>query len=261
MHDDVTILFERELARRGLAFRRDLDSGRYILNARGLELVVSLDNIVREYRRDADPTRITRFVDTVLAADVDHAAWPQAQGSIFHCLEPSDHVERSELRSAVSDRVDRVPVLFAAATGRITWVSEAMLHDWQITMEELAATALANLASLLTETRIEHNDIDGVRLGHFASSLPFKSALMLAPNLRQRVEPLIGWPLYAVAPARDFLYLWAAEHADFAGRVGGVVVDEFTKSGYPISTEVFEISDGGIKAIGAFATEADGQEN
>jgi len=257
MHDDVANLFERELARRGLPFRRDLDSGRYIFNARGLELFVSLDNVAREYRRDADPERITRFVDTVLAAEVDHATWRQSQCSIFYCLEPSDHVERSDLRTAVSDRVDRVPVLFQGSTGRITWVSEAMLRDWQVSKEDLSTAILSNLASVLAETRIEHSDIDGVRLGHFASSLPFKSALMLAPNLRQRVEQLIGWPLYAVAPARDFLYVWAAEHADFAGRVGGVVVDEFTKSPYPISTEVFEISDGGIKAIGAFPTDAE----
>jgi hypothetical protein len=257
MHNDVAILFEHELSRRGVSFRRDPDSGRYVLNARGLELFVSLENVAREYRRDENPACIARFIDTVLATDVDHATWAQAQGSIFYCLEPSDHVEPSELRSAVSDRVDRVPVFFQESTGRIAWVSEKMLRDWQITTDDLSAAALGNLARLLLETPIEHSDIDGVRLGHFVSSLPFKSALMLAPNLRQRVEPLIGWPLYAVAPARDFLFLWAAKHADFTGRVGGVVVDEFTKSPYPISTEVFEISDGGIKAIGAFPMDAE----
>jgi hypothetical protein len=257
MHDEVAILLERELAHRGISFRRDPDSSRYILIARGLELFVSLDNFAREYRRDADPSRIARFVDSVLATGVDHASWAKAQNSIFYCLEPSDHVERSELRSSISDRVDRVPVLFGTSSGRIVWISEAMLRDWQVSKEDLATAALGNLARALTETRIEHSDIDGVRLAHFASLLPFKSALMLAPNLRQRVEPLIGWPLYAVAPARDFLFLWAAKHADFAGRVGGVVVDEFIKSPYPISTEVFEVSDGGIMAIGAFPIDAE----
>ena len=131
-----------------------------------------------------------------------------------------------------------------------------MLGNWKIAQADVEAVAANNLATLLAQTRVEHRDIDGVRLGFLASSLPFKAALILAPNLRQVVEPVLGWPLYAVAPARDFLYLWAAERADFAGRVGRVLVDEFTKSPYPISTEVFEISDRGIKAIGAFATDA-----
>jgi hypothetical protein len=255
MPDDPRILFEKELIRRGVPFRRDRESPRYILEARGIELFVSLENVAREYERDADRSRITRFVDSVLTASVDRSSWAEVQGSIFFCLESADHVERSELRSPISDCVDRVPVLFHAPTGKIVWIGEAMLRSWEITKEDLAAAALSNLARLLAETRVDHSDIDGVRLGFFVSSLPFKSALMLAPNLRQVVEPVLGWPLYAVAPARDFLYLWATEHADFVGRVGGVVVDEFTKSPYPISTEVFEITDHGIKAIGAFPSQ------
>ena len=58
----------------------------------------------------------------------------------------------------------------------------------------------------------------------------------------------------AVVPDRDFLYLWAARHTEFAGRVGGVVVREFAKASYPISTEIYEISDAGIRAIGTFPT-------
>ncbi len=255
MPDDPRILFESELTRRGLSFRRDQDSPRYILKSRGIELFISLDNVVRAYQRDVDHSAIARFVDSVLANGAAHPSWAQAQSSILLSLEPADHVEPSELRRPVSQLVDRVPVLFDEPAGKITWISEAMLENWKITRADMEAAAATNLAALLAQTPVEHKEIDGVRLGLLASPLPFKAALMLAPNLRQVVEPVLGWPLYAVAPARDFIYLWAAEHADFAGRVGRVVVDEFNKSPYPISTEVFEISDGGIKAIGAFAAD------
>jgi hypothetical protein len=56
-------------------------------------------------------------------------------------------------------------------------------------------------------------------------------------------------------PDRDFLNLWAAQHKDFIGRVGHVVIEQFTTSPYPLTTEVFEIADGGPLAIGAFPTE------
>jgi hypothetical protein len=66
----------------------------------------------------------------------------------------------------------------------------------------------------------------------------------------------LGWPLMAVAPDRDFLFLWAARHTDFVGRVGSVVVREYSEASYPISTEVWEITETRIKAVGEFPTES-----
>jgi hypothetical protein len=39
-------------------------------------------------------------------------------------------------------------------------------------------------------------------------------------------------------------------------RMGRVVVNEYNRSGYPITTEVLRISDQGIEAIGEFPKEA-----
>ena len=64
------------------------------------------------------------------------------------------------------------------------------------------------------------NEIDGVELGFIATWLPFKASLVLAPNLREIVGARLGWPLMAVVPDRDFLYLWAARHTNFVQRVG-----------------------------------------
>ena len=55
-----------------------------------------------------------------------------------------------------------------------------------------------------------------------------------------------------VVPDRGFLYLWAAQHDKFANRLGGVVVEEYAKASYPISTEVYSISDQGVRAVGEF---------
>jgi hypothetical protein len=94
--------------------------------------------------------------------------------------------------------------------------------------------------------------VSGLRLGIVTTTLPFKTALIFAPNLKEVVSPALGWPLHAVIPDCDFLYLWDARHTTFMERVGGVVVDQFAKSPHPLTTEIFEISDDGITAIGAF---------
>ena len=133
----------------------------------------------------------------------------------------------------------------------------SLSNRWQVSLAEVEATAWRNLAAALTAAKLEYEDVDGVRLGFLGTELPIKAALILAPNLREVVSPVLGWPLYAAIPDRDFLYLWASPHRGFLNRVGRAVVKEFTSAPYPITTEVFEISDDGIKPIGAYQTESD----
>jgi hypothetical protein len=248
----VSALFEQELTRRGVPFSLDDESHRYCIEHQGGKLLVSLDNLARTYNRDRDVSRIVSFVDAVLGNRFDKRPWPETQLSILFALEPSDHVEPSELRTPLSKQVDRVPVVSDASRGTITWITKAMLDDWNISLAELDTTASHNLAAALAAAKVAYKDIGGVRLGIIETDLAFKAALILAPNLREVVSPTLGWPLLAVVPDRDFLYLWAAQHRDFIDRVSGVVVREFMNSPYPLTTEVFEIGDAGIAAIGAF---------
>ena len=131
-----------------------------------------------------------------------------------------------------------------------------MLDSLSLSEADAVATAFTNLGRALSEASVEFRDIDGVQLGFLSTSLPFKASLILAPNLREVIGAALGWPLMAVVPDRDFLYLWAARHTDFIQRVGSVVVREYSQASYPISTEVYEITDKAIRAIGEFPKEA-----
>jgi hypothetical protein len=197
---------------------------------------------------------VARFVDTMLQCTQEPSSWLEACEQLFFSIEPSDYVEKPEIRTPISDQVDRVPVLFKKGTESIAWVTQAMISNWGVTAEAVEEAAAENLNRALMRATVEVKEIDDVKLGFIGTDLPFKSSLVLAPKLRQNVEPLLGWPLHAVIPDRDFLYLWAAKHTDFLNRVGSVVVREFKSAPYPISTEVFHITDDGIEAIGAFPT-------
>ena len=67
----------------------------------------------------------------------------------------------------------------------------------------------------------------------------------------------MGWPVLAVAPARDFVYVLSTDHTKFLPRLGAVVMREYQESGYPITAEVLSIDDNGITAIGSFARPQD----
>lgn len=248
---NVRALFEGELRKRHVPFSIDPESGRHAIEANGGRLLVSLDNLHREVARDGDTGRVVRFVDIVLASS-GVADDSLSADRLYWCLEPCDHVDKADFRVALSDRVDRVLTHLSAEGRMIAWIAPTMLATLGLSEAEGGAKASGNLARALDEAKLEIEDIDGVQLGYLSTPLPFKSSLILAPNLREVIGATLGWPLLAVAPDRDFLYLWAARHSEFVGRVGGVVVEEYSKAAYPISTEVYEVSDEGVRAIGEF---------
>jgi len=247
----VQELFEAELQRRGLAFRIAPESGRYELEIEGWQMQVHLDNLERDIAADGDTGRVSRFVDAIVASVSDSDRTVSAE-DLYWCLERNDYEEPADFRVALSDRVDRVLVHLSPDGDLVTWVTPDTLEQIGLSEADAATQAFDNLARALGEATVESQEIDGVRLGFIGSMLPFKASLILAPNLREVVETGFGWPLMAVAPARDFLYIWGAQHEDFVQRVGSVVVREFAQAAYPVSTEVYEISDEAIRAIGEF---------
>jgi len=248
---NIQTQFEDELRRRGFSFSIDAKSGRHAVEIGNGRILVSLDNLQRDVAGDGDDGRVSRFVDAVVASAGASEAVLSAN-QLYWCLEPSDYEARADYRVAMSDCVDRVLVHLSDDGRLVTWVTPSMLDSLGLSEVDAGAIAFTNLEHALSEASVESQDIDGVQLGFISTSLPFKASLILAPNLREVVGAVLGWPLMAVVPDRNFLYLWAARHTDFVQRVGSVVVREYSRASYPISTEVYEITDKAIRAIGEF---------
>lgn len=252
---NVRRLFEDDLLRRGFSFSIDAESGRHAVEIGNGQMLVSLENLLRDVANDGDAGRISRFVDAIVASSSVSVDTLSAD-RIFWCLEPNNYEERADIRVPLSERVDRVLVHLSSDGRLVTWVTHKLLSLHGLSESDAGEKAFANLGRTLSEATIESQDIDSVQLGFVGTSLPFKASFILAPNLRDVIGAVLGWPLVAVVPDRDFLYVWGAQHTGFVQRVGNVVTREYSQASYPISTEVFEISDEGVRAIGEFPTQS-----
>jgi len=246
----VEILFEQELHRRGLSFRIDPESGRYVVPWDGLNLYIALDNLERMLAESQDESCVVEFADVAFKPR-EVLSWQTASASVFELLESNDNQEALPLGSHISKRLDRILALWEEG-GTARLVFPQMLEEWNVDLDTVKSAARRNLAMTLAAAEICWNDYHGARLGYFGTLLPCKAAFIIAANLKQIAAPALGWPLLAVVPARDFLLLWDASRRDLIRELGGVVVKEFTQSPYPLTMEVFEISDQGISAIGDF---------
>lgn len=215
--------------------------------------MVSLDNLERAVAASADIGEIQWFVDSILSRQpaLTDIVSPEA---LYWVLEPNDYADPAAFRVPVSKRVDRVLAYLSSDGKLVSWATRDLLRSLDLSDDEAEAIAFSNLARALTQATIETSQVDEVTLGMIGTPLPFKASFILAPNLKEIVGNTLGWDLLAVLPDRDFLYLWAARHEDFAGCLGEIVVREYTQAPYPISTEIFEISDQGVRAIGAFSS-------
>lgn len=249
-------LFEAELDARGFDYEV-IEDGVYEIVVGEITLTVCLENMRRDYARDSDPSVVSRFAEQLDAAiSGETPDWEAVQPFIRYCLEPSNYEMGFDdvLHEPITDTLLKVYVFTPPDGSSIAWIIDSMLTEWGVTRDEVIERANQNMDQLVADTKLEIDEIDGVKLGMLATDeTPFKASLILSPAFRELVSPTLGWPVVVVAPTRDFVYVLSSEDQDFLGRLGQVVLDEYNESGHPVTAEVLEVSDDGIEAIGTFA--------
>jgi hypothetical protein len=154
---------------------------------------------------------------------------------------------------SVSRRTDRVLAEYAGDASSVRWVTTQHLRESGLPDQDAFERAWSNLDAALRSAHIQTETVDGVPILWLDTDFPSKASLILAPSLREVVGPYVGWPVLAVTPDRDFVYLWTAANRDLIPRLGRVVAREYASASHPLTTEVFEIGDT-VEAIGVFPT-------
>lgn len=245
-------LFEDALKTRGMHIKERKPDGTYVVAIKDANLIVSLDNVRRNYERDHDAFAISRFVDTLLETGLDFPSWEMAKTGLRFKAEPSDYDFGDTVREAITDKFCKVLVYVDKEEKRITWINDSQLKDWGVSKEQAFSAAKLNMAHLMERIEIKVEHIDQHPIAMFDMDSSFKASIIFSPNFQEKMRKKIGWPVYVVIPCRDFAYAFSVKDKDLINRIGKVVVHEFKKSGYPITTEVLQISDSGIEAIGEF---------
>lgn len=248
-------LFQMELAKRNLSFTFAED-GRYKIQIGDVDTMVNLENIRRYYEQDNDADEITRFAKQLDVELFDTPDWQHVQAFVRFSIEPSDYEDGfgDTLHELATDELVKVLVYTSPDGSSITWITRSMVAEWQVTPEAVVDQANTNMNQLVASAKLEIEEIDGVKLGMLSTmDTPFKASFILASRFRELVSPTHGWPVYVVAPTRDFVYVIPLADREFLARLGKVVLSEFNESGHPVTADILEVGDDGVKAIGTYA--------
>jgi hypothetical protein len=254
-NDFVFQLFKKAIAGYGFVISSITDDERVCVVKGDFELTVSLDNLRKEFAQENDENVISEFVEAIASAGEEIPTWEVAGDKVFPSLFPSDYDYGEFVNFPITEMFNTVFVYEEKLSKK--WIDETQVEKWGIDNETLVRYANLNLDKEVEKASLEIELIEGKKLGLIETNEETKkSAFLLSKKLKDIVRKELGWPIYAVIPVRDFVYLFSEEDAEFfIERVGGVVVQEYNESGYPITTEILKCSDDGIVAIGKYAND------
>ena len=215
-------------------------------------LKISLDNVRRNFERDSDETHITDLVSTILSYSEALLDWLIAKNDIYISLFPNDYDFPDSLHKMITKEFSKVYVY--SGNDKLTWITPTDLQKWKITENELDKQASLNTQLMLNKTKLSFDTIENRKIGFLeAEHEALKSALLFAPNIKEKMLKDFGFPFYAVIPVRDFCYIFSEKDFDFFSKqLGTTVVKEYKESGYPITTEILKFSDKGVDAVGKY---------
>ncbi len=222
------------------------------LRGQGLNLRLEPAELDRfEAQAAADPEALRARFASMASHASGLPSWIVARSGVRLLLARAEDASDAVMHLPLSDAASALLTHCDPDETLITWLGAAVLDRWNQTVEELAEAAQNNLDRLLDAAPLQVEEVRGHRIGMLETATAYKASLILAPGLRAKVEPVLGWPILAVAPCRDFLLLFADEQAIPA--LAPAVMAEYDGSAHPVTNEVFRIDDDGIQAIGRYA--------
>ncbi len=131
--------------------------------------------------------------------------------------------------------------------------------DWDalgLTWDAFRARAARNATEKKLSGQLVRDSHKVVQYAAITSEDPLTATMVLAPDFLKKFKDIFGSTVLVAIPNRFTVMVFpslASEYKDYSAQVIGAYHD----SAYPVSLEVFEISDAGMRAIGFYNDEAD----
>ena len=173
--------FKTQIERHGMKIDSVDEMGLIYVSQGELTLMISLDNLRRDYKRDNDKSHISDFVQTLTSYSVEIPSnWADAKGDIYISLFPNNYEFNDFIHHEITGEFSKVYV--HSGSDKFSWITTDDLKKWNITEAELDKQANINADILLAQTKIAVDTIESRKLGLIeAEHESLKGALLFAP--------------------------------------------------------------------------------
>lgn len=255
MQDIVLERFKTRLEDLGLTIDKMDDEGLIHIEHGENTLKISLDNVRKSYEQEGNFDHLDNLIHSIhdYIMGVPIPEWNESREKVFLSLFPSNTDFQDYLIESVTNDFYKHYVYYD--NGQYIWLNHRQLEEWQIDEQTFKEQVDRNMNTLLDSSNIEVVETEsGARLAYFDTEIDgLKSALLFSRNLKDKISPILGFPIYCVLPVRDFCYMFGEKDKDdLINALGKTVLNEYQHSGYEITTEIIKFSDDGIEAVGKY---------
>jgi len=146
---------------------------------------------------------------------------------------------------------------FVGKTGKITPVSEksfATPEEWDAFVKEARERSLLQLATL--DTTMMRDEHDVIQMAVITTETPVTASLILLPEFLQHFSAIFGPELLITIPAQNKICVFP-KLANHLPQMAAAIRDDYLISVMPASTEIFELSHNGLRAVGSLNPDDD----
>ncbi|MFX1238848.1 MAG: hypothetical protein ACFFAS_16445 [Promethearchaeota archaeon] len=144
----VKELFEGMLSEKGIRIISQNEKT-YLLENKGLELQVNIENIEKNYIRDKEPEIVSFFVNQIFNVQEVPKDWKDVASRVYFSLEPWYYDFGDTIYDNITEFTCIVAVYVHENESRISWITNDILNSWNVDMKELKDTAKINMVNLL----------------------------------------------------------------------------------------------------------------
>ncbi len=140
---------------------------------------------------------------------------------------------------------------YEEADGSLTYFSEDKFDALKVSWDDFAKRAAQNKTTHKLATKFVRDSKDVIQYAVLASDNPLTATAVLSPDFGKKLADIFGDRPLVVVPNRYTVFVFprlASEYQEYAP----MVQEAFHATPYPVSLEVFEADDDGLKAIGAY---------
>ena len=254
----VAALFEAELKRLGIFYSKNADGSYELVINASTKAKVTLDAAVHHWKQNPDPEIVVGYVQHVVGgAMFSNLDWEDAQKRLAFTLEQRESLKHPflvELGPYITPVTPELCLMYYCDLPEIEsrrWVTPADLTDWKVSARDVIAVAGQHMNELMHQAKIEFVEMSGRRFAYLSLEQEWdKANLCMTSEFKRRIQAEFTWPVRVAVPAINYMLIVPADQGDLFVHLAPSAIQEYRESEDPLSLEILELSDAGVRVVG-----------
>jgi hypothetical protein len=148
-------------------------------------------------------------------------------------------------------------VVYTPDDGDLQLLTDANVKRWGVPREVLFSVADRNMCKLLEKAVITETILNETKVLEFSlPNMELCVSTLMCNDFRKTVYKYFGAKFLTVAPSRDSLLVLENVTNNILEGLGAVIIDEYRKSGKPLTTDVLLFTRNSIETAGHFSVDS-----